>query len=200
MSDPAEGMIAWVRELHRMAATSAIDAGSRLATWLVIGNAGALALAYNGVLQGTACDLRVMSSAVTWFGAGLALAFLGVVAGVVSTLVTIAFLSRSIGSIDTYRLNEHAIEELETEGIEVPDENPLKAGQKDAAEGFQRLLAEEARIRWVGPTISIALFAASGAAFIGGVVAPVGKPQVFESCAGRDVGPSKALADGARHR
>jgi hypothetical protein len=84
---PSERHRAEILELTKRGVEASQRAGSRLSTWLVVGNVGGLVLTFNAIVQGSTCDLASLRRAAMGFASGAGLAALAVASSYVNIIL-----------------------------------------------------------------------------------------------------------------
>lgn len=164
---PEQSFVGWTRDLQKLVMEKTMGLGQQLANWLVIGNAGALVLAFNGMVQGSTCDLGTMQTAMTYFAGGLGAAFTAGVVGYFSSINSLLFLTNLNTHAETMWSSQFHIRELAEKGQESAE---LDATYDRAG---QAITTAKNRLLWVGPIVSMLLYIGSIAAFTLGATAPI---------------------------
>jgi hypothetical protein len=184
-TNPIERQAAWMRETLTFAGELLNNWGLRLASWLVIGNAGAMVLALNAVVNGTRCDTQRLAELVAWFAAGLILAF---AASAVSYLIALRsnfLLGRSVAMITALETNTFFIEKLKSEGVPEQYHAELNAGI-DRVTHEHPLIERKHVANMLYGILALIIYALSAVAFAGGLLTPVfDGGALIESCAHR---------------
>ncbi|MDZ4692257.1 hypothetical protein [Terricaulis sp.] len=169
MSDPLHATTAWTRAAFDAAGERLFKLGILISTWLVVGNAGALVLAFNAITSGRLCELDKFEPVVLAFVWGLATAFVGVVLNYFSGVLGVHSLGVFSNTTGTLAMNQYYIEKLRADGIETPDDAPLAV---DMAKANAMAVAEQKRMwrHWALFVACIVSFAFSAAFFANGVL------------------------------
>lgn len=77
MLHPFERLADQAHDYFKIAMEQTSAFGSRLGAWLLLGNAAALVVVFNGVMDGARCDRAILVQSLSDFTAGLAFAFTG---------------------------------------------------------------------------------------------------------------------------
>ncbi len=179
---PTEKLLDWNQELLRQTLGQTAQLGRTISTWLVAGNAAALALTLGAVLQGTHCDQSLLRAAIFDFACGVIIAFTAGVLGYGAALWTISRMSSFTDLVrEIYYRDDRlvrAIEANKSEEDRLPILNELN--------GLLQKVPERAKaVRhplWIAG-ISIALYLASAAFFAFGVLTPVTSSAIsLSSC------------------
>ena len=59
MDDYTKHLTIWTRDMVKTVMEKSIALGQQITTWLVVGNAGAMVLSFNAVIQGSPCRITV---------------------------------------------------------------------------------------------------------------------------------------------
>lgn len=171
MTSPLERLTDWLADQVRFSLEQSSAVGTKLASWLVLGNAGALVITFNAIVTAENVDKYILTNSAFLFTSGLILSFIGISISYLSSLLTVRFLSRAWESSITVLNSEHLIEKLEAQGIEVPQDNPLHEPLTAAQENLSAAQSKLVPIWWlVGAAL---LFqAAAATSFSAGVLAP----------------------------
>lgn len=153
---------------------------ARLATWLLLGNAGALVLALQVLREtGSGPQAELAFTSGRLFGIGLVLAFLGATLGYISLLWTRALQSTSVEVAYTFAHLAATEEWNRQRGTPTPDET-LGIQAKEMAGHAAKLTALGDRMR-KGPNrvglVSLVIFATSAVIFVSGMTIPLMKLQ-----------------------
>lgn len=143
-----------------------------MATWLVVGNAGALVIVFNLLSDGRGPDQSYLKTVATCFVFGLILAFSGASLGYIGGLFALKITTESVGSLDAFLINQHFIDQLESEGINVSEESELRKAVTREGEALTAAKAKVSNLFLV-MYITLGLYGASAIAFVGGVLLPV---------------------------
>jgi len=193
---PEEQFVEWVQDLHRMIADKVISQGQQISGWLVVGNAAALVIAFNGTIQGTTCDVTLVREAVRLFATGLCFAFVACVVGYAGNLWNLLFITDILTSSTEMYANQFHIRELVEKGL-----GP--GGLKDSYDrAGVKLKTLGTRKVWIVPIIALTLFVSSLICFARALLLPVGgSGQIFASCAARaHLVPSPPIAPSSHQR
>lgn len=163
-----------------------IALGQQITTWLVVGNAGAMVLSFNAVIQGSPCAQLIQGSA-TSFAAGLGLAFGSAVTSYVSYTLTLAYLGKVNNAAEkVYVTDAHARETAANCDGSVEDLRDSAEAWKAASEAGFEMGRIKPRFVWVAPVVSGILLLSSLAAFAQGILGPLSQPPgEFASCSAR---------------
>jgi hypothetical protein len=156
----------WTRERVAAAADQTQAWGTRLATWLVLGNTAAVVTALSAARYGLGADVGGLARPFIW---GLTLAFAGAVLSYFAGLVSIKPLSSSADALSTVLANTAALEALDEE---FPDrqsspDDPLERGITDAADTIADL-PKRLRPVFLLSGAALLLYAASAGLFLWG--------------------------------
>lgn len=177
---PLEAGVERAHQLYLLLGQQLADVSNRIGTWLVVGHAGALALAFNAVLTGSTCDQALVAASIWRFALGLSLAFAATMIG--QAMLTVGFnrVTKQVKILNDVVFREHAIEVLEAANVEVPDDSPLHGNPEENAQMAK--LSETSGIALAGG-VAMALSLMSAGFFAWGVAGPVLAPEVvFASC------------------
>lgn len=177
---PEQDQVAWAREMFKFSLGLGAQAGARISTWLVIGNAGALAIAFGAQLNGTSCEPQLVYRAAMFFALGLGSAFLASVVGWVGSQVGVQTMRKALDASTMLANAAHHIKELEARGIPTKEGDPL---QKMYDEAGETMLGVTYRVTIGLAIASAVLVLLSAAAFAVGVATPLTSPAgAFSSC------------------
>lgn len=181
MSDPLQETLRWVRDLMRFVAEQLAAFGTRLATWLIVGNAGALVLAFNAMLSGQVCDNDLLKRVTGLFALGLLSAFGAAAISYFIGMFAAHAMNKSVNGLALLSANEFYIEQLEGQGIEVPEGAPLRQGIAAATKDTE--VAKKC-LPWIwgGMGLVFLIFAVSAVSFASGVLVPVFSDGGFGGC------------------
>lgn len=183
MTTPVQDFKDHSRDLMRLMAELVTPFGGQIAGWLVLGNAGGLVLAFNGILGGSTCDLGMLTRIVLPLVLGLFLAFVGALTAYAGTVAATMVVARLNVHAEAMASAEHYIKELAEEGIEVGDQEPLSVQFNEAGQAVGRIKQWP---MWALAAISAALFLGSMACFAYAVTVPLmSGPAAFASCSSR---------------
>lgn len=181
MSTPIEGYLAWTRELLRRAIDTSLSQGSRLSTWIVVGNAAALTFTYKTMVEGSRCGLGLLQSAATCFLAGLVVSVIGAAASYVGSLrhvYTTGRLADAVGKVARY---EHALREAMAEGEDPPPSgHPLVAKYNASVEAMGNVGTSRLTIACIGTAFTAVIVAAGLLAW--GLSLPLQDHEALTSC------------------
>jgi hypothetical protein len=183
MDHPISAQAAWVREMQRFTVEIQSRWGARLATWLVIGNAGALGLIFNAIVTGTTCDGSQLRIIVWLFAVGLIMAFLGSALNYFVGLYAGTLISRSVRNVNAMEVHVYDIEKLERiTGESVPDDDASKVALSEALNA-EAELAKKLPGVWFGVGASLVVLMISASAFAFGLLSPVlSGTELISSC------------------
>jgi hypothetical protein len=156
------------------ATATANSQATQLATWLVVGNAGALVLCLQGLKDNDRCVRLALEMAANRFALGLALAF---GAGFFTYFLWIGAVAWMTGRLAASSIIAYA-HEIEAEGSEIEDGSIL-AGHRDKA-GATLNDKRGAYLVGIGSLIALSVYVASGAGFAQGVLATL---RAIPACA-----------------
>jgi len=168
---PDEATLAWMRTRADASLTIASTAGSKLGTWLLVGNAAALVLVLKAATDRAVCE-GVLQTSASWFSAGLFLAFAGWAVSYLSSIASVRLSYTAVEALSTIVGNGYHIERLEAELGANYQRGPLEEGVEAAGAVLVKLPAK-LKWLWLSAILSLALFAGSALSFGGGVMEPV---------------------------
>lgn len=153
--------------------TNLNDWGKRIATWLVVGNGAALAFCLNAYLTGRELlkEETILNSALC-FSLGLILAFASAAIGYLSMLYVNLKLNAISIQLNKIVQNETLIRELENDGIDVPEDNPLRAETADALQELNEF-EQSKKIAYIWSGVVIVLIGLSAIAFAVGLIGSI---------------------------
>jgi hypothetical protein len=163
---PEEHFTAWTRDLQKLFIDKSIAHGQQISTWLVAGNAAALVIAFNAVIQGSTCEIGMIREATWWFAGGLGLAFAANIASYFGALGSLRFLTHVNTLAEAMYVNQFHIREFEA--LKAPTD--FHQTQYDEAGG--KLADAKQRWMWLGPMVSLLLFSGSIICFASGATMP----------------------------
>jgi hypothetical protein len=150
--------------------------GARLATWLLVGNAGALVLAIQALREPASeryAELAFHSGRM--FAGGLVLAFVGAVLAYWSVIGTRALQSKSIDIVHAFA-HTAAVEDWNRQRGRPFSDSVLEAQGKEMHAQADKITELQRKMR-TGPNrvavVSLAVLAASSVAFAFGMIAPL---------------------------
>lgn len=186
MNDYTKHLTVWTRDMLKVVMEKSIALGQQLTTWLVVGNAGALVLSFNAVIQGSPCAQLIQSSAMS-FAAGLGLAFLSAVASYAGYLASMTYMGKvNTAAEKIYVTDAHAREAAAESDGSVEDLKGVAEAWSAASEAGYELSRLKPRLLWLAPTIAVTLLFGSLIAFGHGIFQPLGGPLgEFASCSAR---------------
>lgn len=171
----------------RVVMEKSIALGQQITTWLVVGNAGAMVLSFNAVIQGSPCFALIQGSA-TSFAVGLGLAFGSAVASYVGYTVSLIYLGKVNNAAEkVYVTDAHAREiAAECDGS-VEDLRASADAWKAASDAGAEMGTLKARYLWVAPSVAGILLFGSLVAFAHGIMEPLSRPPgEFARCSARE--------------
>lgn len=182
MKHPEESYVDWLRDVQKGVTDRTAGLGLQINTWLVVGNAGALALAFNAVVQGSTCSLSTMQGAAGNFATGLALAFSAAIVSYAGSVHAALFITTLAGlATKLYVAKFHELDLAKTGA----DTSAFEADYEAAGAQITEIK------RWpifIAPAISITLSVASAVAFGMGMLQPVSQsPAAFATCAAKSL-------------
>lgn len=168
----SEATLAWARARSDKLVENTTALGTRLAVWLVVGNAAALLFVFQRLLEKPAY-LTLLKPAAFWFFSGLGLAFTGLAVSYTTSLITIFLNERALGNLALIVQNENYIDRLEERfpNHPVPEDAPLHQSMQAAAADAEKLKKPMARLWWLS-ALAILLQAAAAASFGLGATQP----------------------------
>jgi hypothetical protein len=172
MSTAVDQTVDWIVGLQKLIGDQLFSVGNRLASWLLLGNAGALVILFNQKLGSDFIpvdDGRRMAFA---FCLGLFSAFAGIAVTLVFLALGYSLVTKAVGLLHGLLVNQHYIDKLESEGIEVAPDNSLRTKVDAATISYEQLESKPRRL-WLGVVLSVTLYALSAAAFAYGVTIPL---------------------------
>jgi hypothetical protein len=150
--------------------------GARLATWLLVGNAGALALAIQALREpasGRFAELAFHSGRT--FAGGLVLAFVGAVLAYWSVIWTRSLQSKAIDIVHAFA-HTAAVEDWNRQRGKPLSDSVLEAQGKEMQAQADKITELQRRMR-TGPNrvavVSLVVLAASSVAFAFGMIGPL---------------------------
>lgn len=168
--------------------------GTRIATWLTLGNAAALTIVFNSIVEDEIKSSTALYPSIIAFTGGLFAAFLGSVVSYFGSAVGLNRVAKSTTAMNEFVVSEYHIAELEKEGISVPDDAPLSLSSSRAAETLEKLNAKQGQIwRWVWA--SVILYVISALCFASGILIPANTLSNWSKTESSD-----AAAGSAPHR
>lgn len=191
---PFEENLAAARSGADFMARTTVEMGNRASTWLIVGNAGALGLVFNALMQGTDCNPVMLENSAWFFGQGLAFAFTATLLSYLSGLAGTVLFAQIVGAAAKMNTGDFYVRELEQADITVADDSPLEV-QK--AEGAAGLLKAGKDMRWVlaMSAIIMILYLCSTAAFARGLAAPLAADAAqWKACAPTEEGVERGAA------
>lgn len=152
--------------------------GSRLATWLLVGNAAALALAIQVLREaGAGPHAQIAFQSGRLFGVGLGLAFIGATVSYFGLIWALSLQSRAAGLIEQFA-HKASLEDWNRQRGEPLTEDQMKAQTKEMTGHAEQLDALRVRMRR-GPLriaiVAMLFLAASASLFVAGVTIPLAK-------------------------
>ena len=193
-SFPEESFQDHIRVLIRMVMDKVITAGTQIANWLVVGNAAALVLTFNGALQGATCDRGLIRDAALSFAIGLGLAFAGSVVGYVGNLLNVSFLTKVQSFAETMYISQFYMRDAEEK-----KEQPAPHHQLRYDEAGTALTSLKHRTLWLVPGIALALYLGAMACFARGLLIPIARVDLaLSTCSAKSHPASLPLAQPPR--
>ncbi len=182
MSTPFQDLSSWTRDLLKLTVELTNRFANQIASWLVLGNAGALAIGFSAVLHGTSCNQGLVARAIWWFAAGLMSAFLGAAVTYAAGIVGVRALAVLTTGAGQMASSDFFIRELEEQKIDVPDDAPLRQ-QLDAGAGLLLGVQRQLPFIYICAGLSTVFYLASAVSFSTGILGPVlSTDAVFRSC------------------
>lgn len=176
-------MIAWLQSLHRFGLETLSTTSLRIATWLILGNAGALVIAFNAIVGGSSCEPHALAPIIWSFSAGLFVAFFAVAASYVFGLIAMNMVGNALTGLITIEMHEFSLYELRTEHPTLPENNAVSQA---IDEQLRKLSTFSKETRWFSYASAaiIVLTLASAFFFARGVMLPIlSGGTLLESCA-----------------
>lgn len=176
----AQDQLTWARDVFKLTLGICAEAGARISTWLVIGNAGALAIALGALLNGTTCEGDLVYVAALRFSAGLALAFAAAIIGWIGGHLMLGKIRILLELLSGMAAAKLAMADLEARGIQTKEGDPLHrmydtAQQQALKQGFAAAQA-------LAVAAGVLLLLSAGA-FGAGIAVPLLAPNgAFTSC------------------
>lgn len=155
--------------------------GNTLSAWLVLGNAGALVISVKPILDGSACAPFLRPVALA-FAVGLLLTVAGMAVGYVAGLWSNFRLGKIMDEVQGAWIAETYIDDLERDGVEVPDNAPLRRTVEQHEKNMRRMQAPFARQTIVGMTAAFALTSLGSASFAVGLLRPLVRSDQVVQC------------------
>lgn len=157
--------------------------GTRLASWLLLGNAGALAIVFKATLDRNFCNQSDIHIIIWCFSIGLFSAFAGSTVSYFTSFIGLMKISRTVALVEKIAVSEYYIEKLEADGIEISDDSQLNLDIDEAGRELQVIERKQHRI-WFGFWASVCFYLLSAGAFTTGILLPVTKLSAsLQSCA-----------------
>lgn len=158
MVSTSEATLAWNRSRVDRSMQYLYEGGNRLSVWLVVGNAGALALVAQQLFSHPEWS-STLRPAMTWFFAGLVLAFLGLSTGYFASLRAVLLTEQAVGHLALIVQNEAYIDAIDREDPDhpVPDDAELYVKMKEAATAAEALRSPLAQLWWFAAVAMIFL-------------------------------------------
>lgn len=193
MTTPIDESLAWMRDVMRQSSEQVFNFGTKIATWLTLGNAAALTIVFNSIVKDGLDSAALFYRSIVAFTVGLFAAFLGSVVSYFGSVVGLNLVAKSATAMNEFVVSEYYIAELEKDGISVPDDAPLSLSSSRAGEALEKLNAKQWQIwRWVW--LSVILYLISASCFAAGILIPATKLSSWTKI------ESNAVADSALHR
>ncbi len=168
---PDEATLAWTRNRADNSAAFLATSGNKIATWLLIGNAGALVLVLKASVEGALCE-SILLPAARLFSVGLFLAFSGWATSYVSTIFSVSLGYATVAALSTVVGNSFNIERLEAEFGDAYRPGLLEA-EIERQGGVLTDLQRKIRWLWLPTVMSMCLFTASAVSFGLGTMKPI---------------------------
>ncbi|WP_269716486.1 hypothetical protein [Caulobacter sp. NIBR2454] len=179
-NEPTHSFIEFSRSMLLQLLQRVAENGTRICSWLVVGNAGAIVIVFNAVIAGSSCDPLLMSNATKAFSVGLIAAFAGAVGAYGVDLRTIYLLSGQQTSLTALHLYAHEMDKLEpnSENLEdIKELNEKIQSENNSIQEFTRKLQRRYLI-----FIPITLYIISAFAFLTGATLPIFYSEAVSSC------------------
>ena len=172
MSTAVDQTVDWIVGLQKLIGDQLFMMGNRLASWLLLGNAGALVILFNQKLGSDFIPIDDGRHMAIAFCIGLFCAFFGIAITLVFLAMGYSLVTKAVGLLHGLLVNQHYIDKLESEGIDVPPDAPLRLKVDQATESYESLEAKPKRL-WLGVILSGAFYTVSAIAFAYGVTIPL---------------------------
>ena len=169
MSTAIEQSVVWMTELHSTLGNQLMSLSNRLASWLLLGNVGALVLMFNSKLGQGFLDQAVAKDMVALFCGGLAFAFCGIVITFIMTSLGYLYVTEAVSLVHDLRVNEQYIKELESDNIEVKTDSYFHQRIDSATEKY-KVIPKKAKRLWIGVGVAFILHACSATAFAAAMI------------------------------
>ena len=164
MSNPIDDTLSWVREIQSVVSQQIFTLGMRIATWLVLGNTGALVLLFNSQINqqsGNEADFYTMA---LYFLIGLFTAFVGTVIQFFGSFYGTLILTRSAVLMNDVVVSQYYLDKLEEEGVEVPEDSSFNT-TIDNASGEHNKIASKQIWLWISFCFTVAFYLLSAIFF-----------------------------------
>lgn len=172
MTDLFEPHIEWNRKEISASGDRLFSLGTKIATWLLIGNAAAATLSLNAILDKKICD-PVAAQPVVWsFVWGMGAAFVGVAINYFSGYFGMLHLSQILKQTTKMQAASYYIQKLEDEGFAVAQDSTLQTNLDNAGAELQRL-ERRVWLFYIGLFASVAFFSLSAVSFMYGITRPL---------------------------
>jgi uncharacterized membrane protein len=172
MSTAIEQSVVWMTELHSNLGKELMSLSNRLASWLLLGNVGALVLMFNAKLGEGFIERSTANHMIYLFCAGLGAAFLGILVTFVTTAFGYIHITNAVALVHQMRVNEQYIKELESEGIKTEADSYFYKQIDDATQKYKRI-PPKAKMLWIGVGLAFLLHACSAIAFGYAIFTPI---------------------------
>lgn len=174
---PAEATLAWMRSRADFSLANLHASGTRLGTWLVLGNVAAIVMVMKTVTDGSGCNAEVLSASARAFIVGLLFAFSGWAVGYFNSIASQLMTESAITATSTIVANGDYVERLQREFGKHYQPGDLEKGIDEAGEQIKLL---QQRYKWLlaGTIISLILFGCSSASFVHGALLPLSENTI----------------------
>lgn len=188
MIEPPE-MVGWTEKLldrgrqqHDALTERLFKQGSVLSTWLVVGNAGALAFSAKALIDGGPCVVDALRLSALAFAVGLLLTVSGMMIGFISTSAMALKLSELMDQIQGAWISEVHIAALERNKVDVAADAPLRLSQAAYEAKAKQIHDSSRRVAKLGISISSAITLLGCVAFGVGLLHPFVTGKPFGAC------------------
>lgn len=180
----------WSQKALETVTNNTVAQGQRLTTWLMVGNAGALAFSFNAMVQGTGCAPGVLQRATLAFAIGLAAAFAGSVisyAGGIRSVVDVTKVHAAVMSAVHW---DGEVRAALAAGAHLTEEHPLIQNLANAQRKVEARTVS--KVVWASAGIAMALMLVAASSFAWGATEPLRLDDAgFRACAAGK--PDRAL-------
>jgi hypothetical protein len=181
MTSAAAGLIAHTRDLHKLSVESLHGWGARVAAWLIAGNAAALVISYNAVINASVCNRDGFAQILWSFALGLGAAFVGVIITLVAGMMSSLLLGNIVNLMGRVEMDEINLQRLEARYGPQPEDNILQQSITDHLSKVPQI-EKQLRALVLVACASFLFYGASATLFARGTILPVTDATVLQSC------------------